>query len=187
MVTSLHSRPEPSEYAPFYRAYVAAVRDGDIVTIMIDSGRQLAETLATIPPSSGGFRYAEGKWTIGEVIGHVIDAERIFTYRSLRFARGDATAVPGFDQNDYVRTADSFRRSIADLSDELRTVRESSVRLFTSLPDDAWSRRGTASGAEITVRALAYVTVGHAQHHLKVLQTRYLIDVPWNPTPSATR
>jgi hypothetical protein len=110
------------------------------------------------------------------VVGHLIDAERIFTYRALRIARGDATPLPGFDENAYVVTAGSDGRTIADLADELRSVRESSVRLFTSFPDEAWSGRGNASGKEISVRALAWITVGHALHHLRLLRERYGVD-----------
>jgi hypothetical protein len=108
------------------------------------------------------------------MLGHLIDAERIFTYRALRIARGDATPLAGFEENDYVRAAGSDGRTVGDLADELRTVREGTVRLFASLPDDAWSRRGNASGRDVTVRALAWITVGHALHHLKVLRERYL-------------
>jgi uncharacterized damage-inducible protein DinB len=176
MTSAPRGRPDATEYAPFYAGYIAAVPDGDAVTLLGDLGRELDVAVRRIPESRGGYRYAEGKWSIREMLGHVIDAERIFTYRALRIARGDATPLPGFDENAYVPMAGSDRRTIADLADELRAVRESSGRLFASLPDEAWSRRGNTSGKEITVRALAWITVGHAQHHRRMLHERYDVE-----------
>jgi hypothetical protein len=109
------------------------------------------------------------------MIGHMIDAERIFAYRALRLARGDATPLPPFEQNDYVQTAGSDQRTLADLIEEMRVVRESTILLLASFPDDAWVRRGVVSGREVSVRALAYIIAGHARHHLKVLRERYLV------------
>lgn len=175
MATALHTRPDATEYAPFYTGYVANVPEHDVVSALRDSGRELVTALSAVPESRGGFRYADGKWTIREVIGHLIDAERIFSYRALRLARADATPLPGFEENDYVRAAGSDARTLADLIDELRIVRESTVRLFASLPDEAWSRKGVVSGRDVTVRAIAYITAGHMRHHLKVLRERYQI------------
>jgi uncharacterized damage-inducible protein DinB len=175
MPTSLRARPHTSEYAPHYHTYISGVPEGDVVAIMRDAGRELHAAVMAIPEQRGGFRYAEGKWTIREVIGHLIDAERIFTYRALRIARSDATPLPGFEENDYVRTAGSDERTLASLGQELAAVRESTVLLFQSLPTDAWVRRGTASGKEISVRAIAYIVAGHPLHHLRILRERYLI------------
>ena len=173
MASSLRVRPESSEYAPFYHGYVASVPEGDVVALLRQSGRELLDTFATIPEDRGGFRYAEGKWSIREVIGHLIDAERIFTYRALRVARGDTTPLPAFDENEYVKTAGSDTRTLSNLAREFNAVRESSVQLFESLPDEAWGRVGVASGKDISARALAYITVGHAMHHLRILRERY--------------
>jgi uncharacterized damage-inducible protein DinB len=175
MTTSLSIRPDASEYAPFYHGYVSAVPDGDLVALLREGGREMRAALSAVPEERGGFRYAEGKWSIRDVIGHMIDAERIFTYRALRIARGDATPLPGFEQNDYVAAAGSNSRTIASLVEELAAVRESTVQLFQSLPDDAWVRRGVASGKEISVRAMAYIVAGHARHHFSVLRERYLV------------
>jgi uncharacterized damage-inducible protein DinB len=172
-VTMQGTRPEATEYAPFYAKYVAGVPETDVVGALRDSGREITAALASIPESRGGFRYAEGKWSIRELVGHVIDAERIFTYRALRVARGDATPLPGFEENDYVRTAGSDSRTLADLVDELRAVRESTVQMFSSFPDDAWIRTGVVNGRPVSVRALAYITAGHARHHLGILRDRY--------------
>jgi hypothetical protein len=166
-------RPAVTEFAPFYAGYVASVPDGDIISVLRATGEDLSSTLATIPESKAAHRYAEGKWTVRTVLGHMIDAERIFTYRALRLARGDSTPLPSFEENEFAKTAGSDARTIADLAAEMTVVRDASVRLFASLPDDAWARRGIVSGREATVRALAYITTGHAQHHLGVLRERY--------------
>jgi len=173
MTTSLHVRPDSSEYAAYYEPYVAGVPDGDVVDVLREGGRELMTALAAIPEERGGHRYAEGKWSIREVIGHLIDAERIFSYRALWIARGDATPLPGFEEKDFVRTAGSDARTLASLLAELRAVRESSVRLFQSLPEEAWTRRGVASGNGVSVRALVYIVAGHSAHHLRVLRERY--------------
>ena len=168
-------RPAASEYASFYHGYIASVPDGDILAIMRASGDEVRLAGASIDESRGGHRYADGKWTVREVLGHMIDAERIFAYRALRIARGDATPLPGFDENAYVRTGGSDARTVASLVQEQATVRDASVQLFTSFPDEAWIRHGTASGADISVRALAYILAGHGVHHLRILRERYLI------------
>jgi uncharacterized damage-inducible protein DinB len=173
MTSSLRTRPESSEYAPFYHGYVASVPEGDVVALMRSSGRELLDTVSSIPEDRGGFRYGEGKWSIREVLGHMIDAERIFTYRALRIARGDTTPLASFDENEYVKTAGSEARTLASLTRELAAVRDASVLLFESLPDDAWGLRGVASGKEVSLRALAYITTGHAMHHLRILRERY--------------
>jgi hypothetical protein len=173
MATLQRTRPDATEYAPFYSAYVAGVPEDDVVPVLRESGREIVAALAAIPEARGGFRYAPDKWSVREVVGHLIDAERIFGYRALRLARADATPLPGFEENDYVRSAGSDARTLADLVDELRAVREGTARLFASLPDEAWSRRGIVNGREVSVRALAYITAGHARHHLRVLRERY--------------
>ena len=173
MTTSLRVRPEASEYAPFYHGYVAAVPEGDVIELLRSGGRELVEVIGRIPEDRGGFRYGPDKWSIREVIGHLIDAERIFSYRALRVARGDRTPLPGFEEKAYVQTAGSDARTIADLTRELGAVRESTVLLFESLPDEAWGRSGVASENEVSVRALAYIVAGHARHHLRILRERY--------------
>jgi hypothetical protein len=175
MTTTLRSRPDASEYAPFYHGYVEAVPEGDIVDLLRSGGEDLVEAIGRIPEDRGGFRYGPEKWSIREVLGHLIDAERIFAYRALRVGRGDHTPLASFDENEYVRTAGSDARTIADLVRELRAVRETTVMLFESLPDDAWGLRGVASGKDVSLRALAYITAGHARHHLRILRERYAI------------
>jgi uncharacterized damage-inducible protein DinB len=175
MTSPSHARPAPTEYAPYFGRYVAHVPEVDIVATLRADTPELISALKAIPEERGGFRYAEGKWSIRETIGHMIDAERIFSYRALRLARGDATPLPGFEQNDYAAAAGSDARTLKDLTEELRLVRESTILLFASLPEEAWTRRAVVSGNEISVRALAYVIAGHGRHHLKVLRDSYLV------------
>ena len=168
------TRPAVGEFLPYYGTYIDEVPEGDIVETM---RRQLPETLAlirSIPEADGDKRYAPDKWSIREVIGHVIDGERIFTYRALRFARADSTPVPGFDENEYVKNAPFSTVTLANLADEFDHVRRASVHFFSNLSEEALSRRGTANGAEISVRALAFILAGHETHHANVLRTRYL-------------
>jgi hypothetical protein len=167
-------RPAAGEFLPYYGTYIDRVPDGDVVETL---KKQIPETLAlirSIPEATGDKRYAPGKWSVREVIGHLIDAERIFSYRALRFARGDATELQGFDENAYVANSPYSKVSLADLATELEHVRGATVRFFANLDEEAFGRRGSANGAEITVRALAFILAGHESHHMNVLRTRYL-------------
>ena len=174
MSTSATRRPEKSEYPTYSEGYVSRVPDGDIVGTL---EKQLAETVALIhgiAEARGDFRYAEGKWSIKELIGHVIDGERIFTYRALRFSRGDTTPLAGFEQDDYVRGAAFDKRSLSDLANEYEHVRRATISLFSNLDEEAWNRRGAANDNEVSVRGLAFIVAGHERHHLEILRTRYL-------------
>ena len=168
-------KPEESEHAPYYGRYISLVKDeGDIVSQL--SG-QLEATLAllrSIPEARGGFRYAEGKWSIRELLGHVIDGERIFAYRALRFSRGDVTPLPGFEQDDYVQNASFDDYPLGELVHEFESVRRSTLFLFKHLSEEAWTRRGIASENEVSVRALAYIIAGHELHHMSILRDKYL-------------
>lgn len=174
MSAATTTRPASDEYPPYTIAYISLVPDGDIVATL---GKQLDDNLAlirSIPESRGGFRYTEDKWSIKEVIGHIIDGERVFAYRALRFARGDETPLSGFEQDDYVRTGGFDKRSLSDLANEYEHVRRSSISLFTNLDEEAWLRRGTSNDTPASVRALAFIIAGHERHHVEVLRTRYL-------------
>jgi uncharacterized damage-inducible protein DinB len=138
--------------------------------------RETQSLLRSIAPAMATHRYAPGKWTVNEVIGHVIDAERIFATRALRFARGDQQPLPGFEQDDYVRAAKSDGYPLAELASELDVLRQATIFFFRHLDEEAWMRKGIASGAEVTVRALAYIIAGHELHHRQLLRTRYLVD-----------
>ena len=173
MTAHATTRPEKTEYPTYAEGYVSRVPDGDIVGTL---SSQLDETLALIkgiPEARGDYRYAEGKWSIKEVIGHVIDAERIFAYRALRFARGDSTPLSGFEQDDYVPNGSFNKRSLSDLADEYEHVRRSTISLFANLDKKAWNRRGISNNNESSVRGLAFITAGHERHHIEILRTRY--------------
>jgi DinB superfamily len=168
------ARPAADEYASYYGNYITLVPEGDLRGLL---AAQLADTLGllrTIPEGRGAHRYAPDKWSIKEVIGHVSDTERIMSYRALRIARGDATPLPGFAQNDYVPPARFDARTLEDLGQELSAVRQATMHLFRHLDADALVRRGTASNGPFTPRALAYVIAGHERHHVAILKARYL-------------
>ncbi|MFL5496108.1 MAG: DinB family protein [Gemmatimonadales bacterium] len=166
--------PAADEYPQAYADYVGRVpRGSDVLEVL---ARQLEETsgrLAGIPEDRGGFRYAPAKWSVKELVGHLNDAERIMVYRALRFARGDATPLAGFEENAYVPESGAEARSLASLVGEWTAVRQASLAFFQGLPPGAWGRRGVVNANPVTVRALAYVVAGHEHHHLEVLRTRY--------------
>lgn len=174
MATATAQKPEETEYLPYYGRYISLVQDGDILELL---SKQLDETLPllrSIPQSQASFRYAPDKWSINELVGHLIDSERIFAYRALRFARNDQTPVPGYEQDDYVRNASFNDWSLSELIDEFECVRRSTIFLFKHLNSDAWTRTGVANGSEASVRALAYIIAGHELHHRGILRSRYL-------------
>lgn len=168
------TRPETTEYAPYYAGYVGQVSTGDVVENLSTQHEATLGLLRGIGEEQSLARYAPGKWSIREVVGHLIDAERIFTYRALRFARADETALAPFDENAYIANASFDDRSLASLCDEFEAVRRASVLLFASLNGTEWMRRGIASNNPMSVRALAWVTAGHELHHVGILRTRYL-------------
>ncbi len=169
----MSQRPEPNEYAEYYGRYIEKVPDGDIVEIL---SRQVEETveLLAIPPERETYRYAAGKWSVREVVGHMTDVERVFALRALAFARKDPAALPSFEQDDYAATAGAHERALPELADEYRKVRASNVAMFQSFTKEAWARAGVASGCTFTVRAVAWIVAGHELHHREVLETRYL-------------
>jgi len=173
-----HARPANTEYAPYYGTYVSLVATDDILGALESQRLQTSQLLAPRTERDGNFRYAPSKWSVKEVVGHLSDAERIFSYRALRIARGDATPLPGFEQDDYIRGGNFADRTLADLSQEFSAVRAATLALFASLSDEAWGRRGAASNNEITVRALAYIIAGHELHHRRILVERYFPAIP---------
>jgi MOSC domain-containing protein YiiM len=169
-------RPGPDEYGEFYARYVARVPEGtDLVALLAAQRDATSALLAAIPEARSHYRYAPGKWSIKEVIGHLSDVERIMAYRALRIARGDATPLPGFDEDAYVPYARSDDRTVGELIEEWVAARQASIALLRNLPADAWTRRGTASNKPVSVRALAFIIAGHEQHHLETLRVRYAL------------
>jgi hypothetical protein len=169
-------RPGADEHIEYYGRYISQVPDGDIVATL---ERQLPETISflrSIPESRIDYRYAPGKWTPRQIVGHLSDGERVFQYRAWRFSRADTTPVPGFEENDYVDNAPFESVSMSDLLDEFEQMRKATVHMFRNMDEHAMSLRGTANGAEVSVRAIAWIIAGHETHHLKVLREKYLKD-----------
>ena len=168
------SLPDSSEYAEYYGKYIQLVPEADIVHAMKLQLKLTLEFLETLPESIGDKRYAPEKWSVKEVVGHIIDVERVFTQRALFFARNSPVALPGMEQDDWMKEAAFGAQRLEDLATEFGLVRQSNVWFFRNLSDVAWMRRGVASNREFTVRAIAYIIVGHERHHLGILKTRYL-------------
>lgn len=167
-------RPEPGEYAPFYAPYLAAMPDGSVLHALREQIDDTLALLGGLDERQAEHRYTPGKWSVKEVVGHLADSERVFGYRALRIARGDATPLAGFEQEDYVRNASFGRRSLGDLANDFRLLRESNLRLFESFDAPALDRRGVANGMDVSVRALVWITAGHERHHVRILRERYL-------------
>jgi hypothetical protein len=174
-MTMTVARPAADEYADSFAGYVSRAVDlNDAGAVLASQRDRVVATVGSLTDSAAEHRYAPGKWSIKEMVGHVSDAERIFAYRLLRIGRGDATPLPGFDEDDYARAAGANTRSIGDLVEEWTTVRGATMTLVAGMPAEAWLRRGTSNGRPISARALLYIVVGHVDHHLNVLHTRYL-------------
>lgn len=168
------TRPGADEYAPYYSKYVARVPDGNVLATLEEQLESTLAVLRNISEEKANSRYAEGKWSIKELVGHMADTERIFGYRLLRFARNDQTPLPGFEQDDYVANARFDKCRLSDLVEELEHVRKSNLALLRNLDAEAWQRRGDANGQQVSVRALAHIIAGHEAHHMEILRTRYL-------------
>ena len=166
-------RPEAGEMNEHFAAYVSKVTESDPVAVLASQIDVTAALLRGLSEAEALKRYAPGKWSVKEVVGHLTDTERIMAYRALRIARGDETPLPGFDENDYVPPAKFDARPLAELVADLRSVRTATLGLFKSFDADAWRRRGTASGKPITVRALGFIIPGHERHHVEILKARY--------------
>ena len=167
-------RPAPADFPSYYHRYVEEAAGDDMLDAMRIAQRTIHEVLARVPSTMEEHRYAADKWSIKEVVQHVIDGERIFAYRALRFSRGDGTELPGFEENDYTPASKADRRTLKDLLHEYDVVREASLLLFQSLPAGTLDRSGLANGQHISVRALGWVIPGHSNHHATVLAERYL-------------
>ena len=168
------ARPREDEYVPYYGKYIALVPDGDLVETLRTQIGETLSLLRSIREERASHRYAPGKWSIKEVVGHLADVERIMGYRALRIARGDAPPLPGFDENAYVPAANFDARSLASLARELEAVRNATVAFLETLEPEAAARRGSAHNARISARALAYIIAGHERHHVGILRERYV-------------
>ena len=168
------SRPAETEYAPYFSAYVSRVPPGDLIETLRSQIGETMNAFGSLSDADAEYRYAEGKWSSKEVIGHMSDVERIMAYRALAIARGEQQSLPGFDENAYVERAKFGARTCKDLLEELRAVREATIRFFSGLDAEELQRRGKANNKEFSVRALAYIIAGHERHHLTIFRERYL-------------
>lgn len=163
-----------SEYSGRFGTYIKEAGDGKLIEELEISLHQFIRFVQDIPMDKFDYRYAEGKWTIKDIIQHIMDAERIFVYRALRFSRNDQTPLPGFEEDDYANNTNSNKRSIQDLLTEFSALRHSTLLFYKSLSEEQLQQIGTASGNRISVRALGFVLIGHQKHHQKVFEERYL-------------
>ena len=167
-------RPQTGEYASSYKGYIDLATEDDIVAALESQALETATLLGGLSEAQASHRYEPGEWSVKQLVGHVTDGERVFAYRALSFARGETTPLLGFDQDPYVANAGSDDRSIADLAEEFAAVRKANVMMFRALSEEAWKRSGIASDNPISVRALAYILLGHERHHMRILRERYL-------------
>jgi hypothetical protein len=166
------TRPDPTEYAPYYEKYIALVTESDILSAMRSASEASLAFLAGIAEAEASVCHSPYTWTVKDVIGHLIDSERVFGYRALRFARGDATPLPGFDENAYAEANPLDEVPVAQLVAEFASLRRSHLAFFEHLQPNAWHRRGTANADQVSVRALAYIILGHERHHTAILRKR---------------
>jgi hypothetical protein len=167
------TRPAETEYAPFYARYVALVPETEITAALEKQITDVERLAGRVSADRELYRYAEGKWCIREVIGHLIDGERVFAYRAFCFSRGEEAHLPSFDENAYVHRSRYHACPLADLLAEFTLLRKANLAFFRRLSDPDWSRTGTASTHPISVRALAFIMAGHVRHHLAILQSKY--------------
>jgi hypothetical protein len=166
-------RPESGEYAPYYDRYISLIAANDILVTLEKQSPETVALLSTRSEQEGDFRYAPGKWSVKEALGHVIDSERVFSYRALRIARNDQTPIEGFEQDDYVKYGPFGQCSLAALVEEFVSVRKATLALLRGLDEAAWMRRGVANKNEVSVRAIAYIIAGHELHHRRIFHERY--------------
>jgi len=167
---------ENIEYASFYQPYIDQINKNDksLIENLEDSFQKAFKVLNTMDKEKQLYRYANGKWTIKELVQHIIDAERVFNYRALRFARNDETDLSGFDENDFVTASNANQRDFKELLEEFSVLRKSTIFLYKSFTENTFLLQGKASGSVMSVRALGYVTSGHLLHHLQIIKSRYL-------------
>lgn len=171
------NRPAPSEYGPHFERYISLVSGDDVLALLERQGTAVTRIFSAVSPDRAGHRYAEGKWSIREVLGHIIDAERVFAYRALCLARGEKKALPGFDENAYATASAHDAVALRELVQEFSLVRAGNLLMLRHLPPEAWTRVGTASEHPVSARAVPFIMAGHVEHHLGVLRDRYRVGV----------
>jgi len=171
----VNQKPDLEDYPVFYHKYVESLPAGNLLHILEDQLQAVNSRLGNIDAAKWLYRYAEGKWSVKELLAHMIDAERIFAYRALTFARNDHNQLPGFEENDYVKVGNFDKVDEGTLLGQLNFLRKSNILLYSTFGDEELGRKGVSNGKEITVRALVFITAGHLQHHLNVLHERYAL------------
>jgi hypothetical protein len=171
------TRPLPGEYAEGFAPYLAKAPEGDALALLEAQLGEVTSLYTGLSEQQSVHRYAPGKWSLKDLLQHLADAERIFAYRCLRIGRGDATPLPGWEEDDYALAAKADARATADLLADFQAARLASLQLFRSLSDAAWMQKGTSNGRNLTARCVPYISLGHAAHHLGVIRERYLPGV----------
>ncbi len=166
-------RPKSGDYSPHYDTYVQLIHDDNVLKILEEQLSSSLKFFKSVPAAKENYSYAEGKWSVKEVLGHIIDTERVFAYRALCFARGEEQPLPGFEQDDYMLAANFSKRKFSDLIEEFQKVREANILMFKGFDETAIDRRGIASGNPITVNALMFIIAGHEKHHVNILKSKY--------------
>jgi hypothetical protein len=174
----MSARPQATEYAPYHSGYVGLVPEDNVLAVLETQAALISRIATAVQGERETYRYEPGKWSVRELLGHLIDAERAFGYRIFAISRGEEAPIPGFDERQYVRLSRYHTCTAAELADELAALRDANLRLMARLDDEAWTRRGTASGVPVTVRAVAYIMAGHVRHHLAILSERYKVVLP---------
>ena len=174
MSTVTISRPAASDYPPYFAQYIDKVPEGDVLALLTSQIDETVQALSKVKEADAGFRYAPGKWSIREVVGHITDTERIFVYRAVCFARGETQPLPGFDENVYASNSGADAKSLAANLNELKTQRAATIAFFAGASAEGLARRGTANKREYVAGAIPFIVAGHERHHLGVLKERYL-------------
>jgi len=168
------ARPSKDDYTPYYEKYISKVEGENGIFALESQMNSALKFMNEIPIGKGNYSYAQGKWSVKELLGHIIDTERVFAYRAMCFARGETKSLPGFEQDDYVKGGNFNNRNLSDLINEFKLVRSANIALFKSFDESTLNNRGLANGKEITVCAILFIITGHAIHHLDILKERYL-------------
>lgn len=168
------SKPSPSDLSNYYQSYLHYITEDDLLQALKEQKLVIEKFVASVPAAKESFRYAEGKWMLKEVVGHLCDTERILSYRALRIARNDKTSMSGFDENSYTLNSNYKDRTLKNISEELLAVRQSSILLFENMNEEMLDHKGIANNNSVTVRGTLFFIVAHARHHVKVIQEKYL-------------
>ena len=167
-------RPEKGDYPEYFETYFQNIKDENPIELMVSQKKELLNLLSTTNENEANYSYTDGKWSIKEVLGHLIDSERVFCYRAVAIARGETQPLPGFEQDDYVNGGNFNSRELTDLIDEYQKIRDASIPLFKSFDETDYNKRGIANNNPLTVRAVLFLIPGHEKHHINILKERYL-------------